>query len=445
MNYFDFNQLRESGDVEFKETFNVAALKTICAFANSKGGTLYIGVKDDSTPAGRSISDKSQQKIINQIEDGIGIQPQINVHTQDDDEFLTITIPQSKTPVSYKGKYYKRVGNTTRELQADELRNFMLKDVPWDSLTKSVFSFDEIDKDILAGVGNQSRGERGVPDWDRMGDEAFLKHLNLVVDGELTNAAMILFGNNPNRHFPHAKIRIGRFKGQSEIIADHEITGNLIMQLRRAEETVKSLINKRYEITGESFQRQEVWDYPLPALREALLNAIVHRNYHIREAEIQVKIYDEKIWIYNPGGLPEGLSVEQLSEPHSSIPRNPLIADVFYRAGYIEKFGTGTLRIIEALKEAGHPEPEFKEEANGFVVQLFRSEGAEISIPEGLNERQRTAMMYIHEHGSINNSTYQEISGSSKRTATRDLKDLTERGLLVQVGKGGAGIKYRLP
>ena len=347
--------------------------------------------------------------------------------------------------MSYKNRYYKRVGNTTREFKADELRNFMLKDVPWDSQTQETYSFAEINSDTLSVVSIQSRGERGVPDWDTMGEEEFLTHLNLIVNGEITNAAMILFGDNPNLHFPHAKIRIGRFKGTSEIIADREISGNLFMQLRQAEESVKSLINKRYEITGESFQRHEVWDYPIPALRESLLNAIVHRNYHIRESEIQVKINDEKIWIYNPGGLPEGLSIQQLREPHSSIPRNPLIADAFYRAGYIEKFGTGTLRIIEELKEAGHPEPEFKEEANGFVVQLFQREEAGISIPEGLNKRQRKVMAYVNEHGTIDSHTYEKIADTSRRTAVRDLRELTEKGLLIKVGKDGPGTHYRLP
>jgi len=441
MKNIDLNQLCESQNIEFKESFNTAALKTICAFANTKGGTHYLGVKDDSTLVDSDFSDRPQQNIINQIEDGVGIHPQITLHKQGDKEFLSITVQQSKTPVSYKNRYYKRVGNTTREFKADELRNFMLKDVPWDSQTQETYSFAEINSDTLSVVSIQSRGERGVPDWDSMGDEEFLTHLNLIVNGEITNAAMILFGDNPNLHFPHAKIRIGRFKGTSEIIADREISGNLFMQLRQAEESVKSLINKRYEITGESFQRHEVWDYPLPALWESLLNAIVHRNYHIRESEIQVKIYDEKIWIYNPGGLPEGLSIQQLREPHSSIPRNPLIADAFYRAGYIEKFGTGTLRIIDALKEAGHPEPEFKEVSNGFIVTLYKEKVIEKEAD--LNERQIAAIDLARDNPVKTSDLRKVFPELTRKTIYRDLQDLVDKGIFRQEGKG-RGTQYIL-
>lgn len=267
-----------------------------------------------------------------------------------------------------------------------------------------------------------------------------------MVNGKLTHAAILLFGKNPQKYFPYTTIRIGRFKDQSTIIADHKIEGNLVNQLQRAEETIKSLINKGYEITGESFVRRDVWDYPLEALREALLNAIVHRNYHSMGSEIQVKVYDNRIWIWNPGTLPEGLSVEQLKKSHSSIRRNPLIADLFFRAGYIEQFGSGTLRIMDVLKAAGHPEPEFEEHGNGFTIQLFKRKGSRLSKQElqDLNDRQIAALEYLKDHESINNSTYQKLFNVAKSTATRDLKELTEKGQLQRIGKKGYGTHYKL-
>ena len=206
------------------------------------------------------------------------------------------------------------------------------------------------------------------------------------------------------------------------------------------------MINKRYEITGESFVRRDVWDYPLEALREALLNAIVHRNDHSRGSEIQVKVYDGYIWIWNPGTLPEGLSIEQLKRSHSSIRRNPLIADLFFRAGYIEQFGSGTLRMTDALKKAGQPEPEFEEQGNGFAVKLFSAEstGIKTGAVQLLNDRQKAALIYIREHGKIDNAAYQKLNNISRTTAFRDLKKLTNKGLIKQVGKEGPGTYYIL-
>lgn len=171
----------------------------------------------------------------------------------------------------------------------------------------------------------------------------------MIKDGKPTNAALVLFGKEPQQYFLFVKIRIGRFKDEATIIADHQLSSNLFKQLEEAETIIKSLINKRYIFTEKSFQRKEVWDYPMEAVREAILNAIVHRNYHVANAEIQIKVYDNFIWFYSPGKLPEEITIEQLKKPHSSVRRNPLIAEVFFRAGYIEQFGSGTLRMAKEL------------------------------------------------------------------------------------------------
>lgn len=143
--------------------------------------------------------------------------------------------------------------------------------------------------------------------------------------------------------------------------------------------------------------------------------------------------------------MPEGLSIEQLKRPHSSIRRNPLIADLFFRAGYIEQFGSGIPRMTDALKKAGQPEPEFEEQGNGFVIQMFMKKAAKPGQQEikDLNDRQMAAFEYVKEHGSIDNSTYQKLNTISRQTATRDLSDLTDKGVLEQKGKG-AGTHYVL-
>ena len=442
----DPETLKESETVERKEELNSNALKTISAFANTKGGSLYVGIKDDATLLTGEISDQAQQDVVNKVVNKLGIIPDVSLHTFEGQEFLEIRIKKSRRPISYNGKYYQRSGNTTRELDTESLKTLFLNGVSWDTQLDDRFSVDDINEQTWTRFDADSRGQRGIPEWDSMEMAQLLQHLSLMVDGRLTNAAIMLFGKDPQKYFPHTTIRVGRFKDQSTIISDNIISGNLYDQLGKVEQVIKSLINKRYEITGESLKRKEVWDYPLPAIREALLNAIVHRNYLITSSEIEIKIFDDSIWFYNPGKLPEGLTIDQLKHSHSSIRRNRLIADVFFRAGYIEQFGSGTLRMMEALKSEGHPEPEFKEQANGFVTQFFikKTKTAQAEKVEGLNERQKAALVYIREHGKIDTATYQKMSDVSRVTAFRDLKKLIDKGLIKQIGKEGPGTYYIL-
>jgi ATP-dependent DNA helicase RecG len=439
----DPKTLKESETVERKESLNDKALKTLSAFANTKGGSLYVGIKDDATLIGGGISDQAQQDIVNKVVNNLGLIPEVSLHTFQDQEFLEVKVKKSDRPISYNGKYYKRAGNTTRELDSDGLKSLFLKGVSWDNQLDDRFSIEEIDDVVLSEVAVKSRGKRGIPEWEEIGDEEFLQHLNLMADGKLTHAAILLFGEDPQKYFPHATIRIGRFKDKSTIIADHSISGNLFQQLEKAEQVIKSLINKRYDITGESFARKEVWDYPLSAIREALLNAMVHRDYLITSSEIEIKIFDDHIWFYNPGKLPEGLTVDQLEQPHSSIRRNRLIADVFFRAGFIEQFGSGTLRMIEALTNAGHPKPKFKEQANGFVVVFDEVKESFLDKYQELNDRQLMAMELAEEGPIQTSDLHDKFPDYNRKTITRDLQELVDKNIFRQEGKG-KGTRYIL-
>jgi len=191
----------------------------------------------------------------------------------------------------------------------------------------------------------------------------------------------------------------------------------------------------RYEISGETPERKEHWDYPLPALREALMNALVHRDYFKKNEQILIKIYDDAIWFHNPGGLPKGLSIEQLKAKPQSIPRNPLIARIFYLAGYIERYGSGIQRILTSFADAGLPEPEFQTDAWGLTLSMQKDIFTEEYLAQmGLNERQRSALSYVREHGKITNSALQQIASVSRRTAAYDLSHLVKTGILELQG-----------
>ena len=192
-------------------------------------------------------------------------------------------------------------------------------------------------------------------------------------------------------------------------------------------------------------QRIEKGEYPVAALREMLLNALVHRNY-LGSSVVQMRMFDNHFNIWNEGELPAGISLDSLKRQHPSRPRNLLIADVCFKGGYIDAWGSGTLKIISTCKEAGLPDPEIIEQDGGILVTLFKNKFSKEQLQKsGLNERQIKAVLYVMEKGSITNSDYQAMNKVSKRTATNDLSKLvSEFNILEKSGTFGAGISYKL-
>lgn len=442
----DPTQLKESEAVEFKATFNDSALKTLAAFVNTKGGSLYVGVKDDATLLSEGISDQAQQDVVSKTVQVLGITPEVSLHEHNNNDFLEVNVRQQRPPVSVRGKYYQRIGNTTREVTGQALKQLFLEDELWDTITDERFSIDEIDLQEVANFTMSARNEgRLKAGFDEDRPEMVLERLGLVLGGQLTNAAMLLFGKDPQQYFPNSVVKIGRFRDEATIVADRTVSGHLFQQVREAEEQIKSLIGRRYEITDESFQRRDVWQYPLPAVREALLNALVHRNYFEGSIKIQIKIFDDMLWLYNPGPLPSGMTIEALKEPHSSHPRNPLLANTFYRAGLIEEWGTGIQRMSAILKDENLAEPEFEEQGQGFVTKLYGQERVEDKAVdyELLNDRQKVGVE-LAQHGKIQASDLREkFPEVNRKTITRDLQKLVEKGIFKQEGSG-KGTRYIL-
>ena len=202
----------------------------------------------------------------------------------------------------------------------------------------------------------------------------------------------------------------------------------------------KFLIRK---VEFEGMHRIEKSEYPIPALREIILNALVHRNY--MGAPIQIRVYDNKIVFWNTGTLPAGLTFEALKGFHTSEPRNVLLADVCFKGGFIDSWGRGTLKIYEACKEAGLPEPEIKDFQGGFLVTLFKDNLTEEQLIKlGLNDRQLKAVNFVKEKGKITNKEYQKVFGVARMTATRDLAELVQKGVLKSSDTKGAGSYYEL-
>lgn len=243
-------------------------------------------------------------------------------------------------------------------------------------------------------------------------------------------------------------MRIGIFRGD-EILDSHDFTGTLWEQLDGAMARFRQVLRVRFDIrveepSLEGLQREEKWEYPLEALREAVVNALIHRDYTY-PADIQIRLEEDRLEVWSPGELPPPLTPDQLYQPHSSVLRNPLLAQAFYFAGIIERWGTGTTRIVHLCREQGLPEPEFANRQGGFRVTFLKDPYTPERLRKlGLNERQIKAVLYVKEHGEISNQKYRELTGVSKRTASRDLDDLAAHGLLEKHGQTGRGTRYTL-
>lgn len=220
--------------------------------------------------------------------------------------------------------------------------------------------------------------------------------------------------------------------------------GNLFNQI---ETTIDLLFTKYIKaiISYEGIQRIETYEYPKEAVREALLNAVSHKDYS-SGIPIQISVYDDKLMIWNQGILPEHWTIENLIKKHASKPYNPDIANAFFRSGYIELWGRGTIKIIEICETSGLPSPVYNYEGHDFWV-TFRKNiyNQEYLERLGLNQRQISAVIYVKSKGKISNKEYQKLVKTSKATATRDLTDLTEKyKILIRTGDVGAGTNYKL-
>ena len=440
----------ESETVEYKPSLSQTdkILECVSAFSNTNGGTLVIGVKDNGEVVGVDIGKRTIENLANRIKQHTDpmVYPSICIEEFDAKHVVLLEVEEGKQkPVLASGRAYKRVGRTNQKLGSEAIRNLALETskVYWDERVCEDASFDDIDEDKVHLFLQRAKYERRLELDPRTPGREALENLGLVSGGKPTNAAILLFGKNPQRFFSQAELRCARFKGVKplEFIDLKVFDGTILEQRDDALEFVQEHIELHAKIVG--LERLEIWEYPLDAIREAITNAICHRDYEI-SATVQVRIFDDRLEIWGCGPLPEPLSVEDLKKRHRSILRNPVIGKCFFWIKYIEQWGTGTNRIIDACLNQGLPEPIFEEFSGSLVVTLRKLLTEEFLKEKGLNDRQIKAVSYIREKGSITNKAYQMLFGVSRTTATRDLKQLEGAGIVNRTGRGKRDLKYVL-
>lgn len=459
MNKREFEKLIEKGEsqtLEFKKSLaeRNEILETISAFANTEGGYILIGIEENKEGSVKSILGiKTEGKIIERLTNEIKqntdpvVFPSIKIEKIKDKNVLLIEIQENSIkPVFAKGKIYKRVGKTNQKLSTLEIRELIRGSVDYNftELICKECGIEDVDEEKIKEFIEKAKEERNF-DVELKSKEDFLKKMQMFANKELNYSAILLFGKEPQKFVLQSEVRCGRFKGIKPLeFEDMEvILGTLIEQLERIMEFVKR--NLKLEATfDEGIERKEKWEYPLLAIKEGVANAICHRDYS-SSANVQVRIFDDRLEIWNPGTLPKGLTVNKLKGKHESKPKNKLIAKCFFLIKYIEHWGTGTNRMIESCLRHGLPEPVFEDTKTSFVVTFRKSRLSEEFFERmGLNERQKKAIEYVKEKEKITNKEYQEINNISKPTATRELNELLHKKIFIKYGVTGKGTHYTL-
>ena len=414
-------------------------------FANANGGTIFIGKDDKGNTVGVAEAKKLLEDIPNKVRDVLGILVDVNLQETTEGDYLEIVVEPYPNPVNYKGQYHYRSGATKQELKGVALDKFLLQKQGkrWDSVTIPKVTIADLKQETLAFFRERGIRSKRLPDTISQDDlEQLLENLNLIEEGNLKRAAILHFHPNPEKFITGAYVKIGYFQREADLVLQDEVHGNLIEQV---EKTIELLFTKYIKaiISYEGIHRVETYEYPKEAVREALLNAIAHKDY-AGLTPIQIRVYRDKLMIWNEGTLPENWTLEKLLQSHSSRPYNPDIANTFFRCGYVESWGRGVRIMAELCEAQGLPQPFYNIDGSDFWIEfrdLFNEQGL---IERGLNERQIKALFFIKEKGEITKKEYQELNNISVRTAVYELKELVEKYKFLRMVGASVNTSYVL-
>lgn len=435
----------ENNQEEWKEIWDASYLKAIAAFYNTDGGRMIIGRRDDGEFVGLKDPKSDAKKISDTISNKLHISP--NVHIQDFDGKLCVVIDVSagSRMVSLDSRFYRRVGNTNQELSGDELKVALLGEdrMSWLDRTCDVRIEDLSDEAISFFIQSGKKNKRISPDADEHDVAKVISSYDLARDGKLTLTAGILFHPTPRRLNDAAFLKIGFFDDKGVLRREDYVEGPVIMIPDKA---IKILydryIQDTYGYGGKTAQRHIVHKYPEDAIRELIVNAVVHKDYHIQEPTT-IRVYADRIDIFCFGGLPKGWSPDMLTKKHDSIRRNRLLASVFFAAGYVENWGQGIEKVINQCRANGNPDPIFSERCGGLSVEIGINPAKDIADTSqklnSLDAKSKALIDCIIENDSVTVAEMSAITGIPVRTVSRRLKSMMESNIVHREGSTKAG------
>jgi ATP-dependent DNA helicase RecG len=436
--------------IEFKESIGHIEREMV-AFANSSGGKIFVGITDDHKVKGIELTERLKSQLQN-ITRNCDPPVKIILKTIDyrNKKILLVDVFEGENkPYSCSEGFYMRTGPTTEKMKRDEIINFFQGEgkIRFDKLIDRKFDFyRDFDREKLQDF------------LSRAGIKTDLDTANVLInlgiaerqEGKiyLNNGGILFFARGVKKLFDFAYITCARFKGndRSFVIDRADIYGSPIAQVEESMKFVKRNIRLGYKFTGEP-AREEIPEYPLEAIREAVINAVMHRDYFFTGSNIYLYIYSNRIEVISPGGLFK-LKYEELGTKASR--RNELVADLFFRIGLGEKMGSGIGRMNRWMLEKGLEKPRIDVSENFFEIDFYGKGESPIEYKEinyrayNLNERQTKALKYLEGKGRLTIKEYQKFcQGVNRKTLIRDLSSLMEKGLIKREGEK-RGVKYLL-
>ena len=431
---------KENQNIEWKESWRDEYIKWICGFANAQGGALYIGINDKGFISGVDVAERLLEEIPNKIRDILGIMVNVNLLSQNDLSFLEILVEPYPYPINYKGQYHFRSGSTKQELKGLALNKFLLEKTGkhWDAMPQPFVKVADLETRAFDYFRKQAaRSKRVDTSVLNEPNEALLIHLNLLENDLLKRAGFLLFHPMPDRYITGAYVKIGFFASQSDILYQDEVHGTLFEQVNKTMDLLLTKYMSAY-ISYQGIHRVETYPYPEAALREAVLNAIAHKDYS-SGSPIQIKVYrDGGLFIWNDGEMPNNWTIETLSITHGSKPRNPDISNTFFRAGMVESWGRGISKILEECAKAEVPKPFFELTMGGVDVRFSPKimQGGTVKMSGKMSGK---IIEMITENANITIPKIATVLEVTERTVERAINKLKTENKIERIGakKGG--------
>jgi len=450
----DLARQGETERVEFKRSTGqrTDGAKTVCALLNGTGGFVLFGVSDRGEVRGQQVTAHTLEEVAQELR---RIEPPAfpdieTVAVTADRSVIVLRVPGGGGPYTYDGRPYLRHGPTTQLMPRDRYERLLLQRMHasqrWENQPAEALTIADLDPDEIVRTAEEAIRRGRLDDPGTRAPRELLLGLGLLDEGRPLRAAVVLFGRTERLlpHYPQLLLRLARFRGtdKSEFLDNRQEHGNAFQQLQRAQRFLRDHLPVAGRVLPNVFERVDDPLYPPAALREALANAICHRDYSVPGGSVGVALYDDRLEISNPGTLPFDLTPEDLLRPHRSLPWNPLVAQVFYRRGIIETWGRGTLKMAELLAAAGHPPPAF---LSGRAEVVVRFGAPRPAAPEVLPPLQARLLSVLAAMGPVALADIRAALDvpAAPRTVQKHLALLRDRGL-VRLRGSGADARWSL-
>lgn len=446
--------IEEKENVELKTSLSLVneIIECISAFANTNGGKIVVGINNTGKIVGVEVGKGTIEDLVNRIAQNTDpkIHPKIKVEEIDGKEIIVIEVKEGldKLVLAF-GRPFKRVGKSTVKMSKDEYESLILEKhkekLQFDKEICKEAKLEDIDKRKVKTYLELREKNRNISSKIEMQLNQFLTNIKAAINKKPTNAGILFFGKNPLKFISHAQLRLIRIKGvkiYGNILDRLDCDGTLWEMVEQAEDFIRKNIRLLGFRTEKSFRREDKFDYPIRALREAIINGLIHRDY-FNQADVRVFIFDDRIEIVSPGPFPKGVTPEKPEHR----PVNRILSELMYDIGFIEKYGSGIYLERELCLKNGNQKPVYEITFNQTKVS-FKSQIREVTVVEideniisRLPERQKKAIEYIKKRQNISNKEYRDIFKISAATAKRELQDLVKKRICKTKG-AGPSLKY---